>query len=350
MQQPASATHWESAGTRHIGVLVSDTLMFQRAAPQTSGADLGQFYGLALPLLLRGMPVEPVQIESACGRSAQDFLRPYQILLLTYDGQKPPSPRFHTALAAWVRQGGALIVLDDGKDPYNHAQDWWNSAGNAFATPRDHLFQTLGLAPSATGLHPVGKGFVLYQPDSPASLTHAATGAATVFALLETAAQAIHLPLKETGTLVLRRGPYVIAAGLDQEPGSASQTAAQPVTVRGDLIDLFDADLGESPQITVIPGTRALLLDVNFFHSSQPRILAASAKITNERATPRSLSFQAEGIDQTQAAVRILAVKPPRAVTLDGQPLDAANFQHSGRTLLLRFPNTAVPQKIEVLF
>src|SRR6185437_5789123 len=36
MQQPASATRWESAGTQGIGVLVSDTLMFQRAAPEPS--------------------------------------------------------------------------------------------------------------------------------------------------------------------------------------------------------------------------------------------------------------------------------------------------------------------------
>ena len=46
MEQPASATRWEVAGTQGIGVLVSDTLMFQRAAPQPSDANLGQLYGL----------------------------------------------------------------------------------------------------------------------------------------------------------------------------------------------------------------------------------------------------------------------------------------------------------------
>jgi len=350
MQQPSSATHWESAGTQHIGVLVSDTLMFQRAAPQPSDADLGQFYGLALPLLMRGMTVEPVQIESAYGKSTQGFLNPYKVLLLTYDGQKPPSPQFHTALAAWVRAGGALIVLDDDKDPYNHAKDWWNSGGYTFSTPRDHLFQTLGLAPSATGLHAVGKGFVLYEPQSPAALTYSASGAEAVLDLLHKAAKAIHLPLKETNTLILRRGPYVIAAGLDEEPGSVAQTAVQPVTVRGDLINLFDPDLKESGQVSIEPGTRALLLDVDFFKSSMPRILAASAKIANEHATAHSLAFQAEGIDQTQAVVRILAVKAAREVTVAGKPLDPGLYQHSGRTLLLHFPNTAVPQQIEVLF
>ena len=346
MQQPASVTHWESAGTEGIGVLVSDTLMFQRAAPDPSDPDLGQFYGLALPLLMHGMPVEPVQIESTYSKSAPGFLRRYKVLLLTYDGQKPPSPAFHTALAAWVRGGGALIVLDDDQDPYNHAHDWWNSGGNHYDAPRDHLFLALGLKPTDTGLHAVGKGYVLYEPQSPATLSHAPSGAQTVLTLLQQAASAIHQPIKQTGTLVLRRGPYVIAAGLDEEPGYA----AQPVTVRGDLIDLFDADLKESSEIDVKPGTRALLLDVNFFKSSTPRILAAAAKITAQHATPRSLSFSAEGIDQTQAVVRILVPRAPRSVMLDGKPVEAGDYAYSGRTLLLRFTNTAAPQQIEILF
>lgn len=350
MQQPASGTRWESAGTLGIGALVSDTLMFQRAAPEPSDADLGHFYGQALPLLMRGMPVEPVQIESAYSKSAKGFLDRYKILLLSYDGQKPPSPAFHTAIAAWVRAGGALIVLDDDKDPYNHAKDWWNSDGNAFDTPRDHLFQTLGLKPDATGLHAVGKGFVLYEPRNPADLTYSPTGAQAVLDLLQTAAKAIHLPLKETNTLVLRRGPYVIAAGLDEEPGNAPQAAANPVSVHGDLIDLFDSELKESSEVAIAPGTRAFLLDVSYFKSSMPRILAASAKITHEHATAQSLTFQAEGIDQTQAAVRILATKDARKITVGGQPLDSSQYEHSGRTLLLHFPNTATPQQIEVLF
>lgn len=345
MRQPASAIHWESAGTQGIGVLVSDTLMFQRAAPQPSDENLGQFYGLALPLLMRGIPVEPVQIESAYKQSTKDFLKPYKILLLTYDGQKPPSPAFHTAIAAWVKAGGALIVLDDDKDPYNHAKDWWNSNGNHFDTPRDHLFQTLGLAPDATGLHAVGKGYVIYAAQNPAALTYSPTGSTVVMNLLQSAAKAARLKIEETNALVLRRGPYVIAAGLDD-----ASAKTRPVLVRGDLIDLFDANLAESREMQIKPGTRAFLLDVNFFQSSTPRILAASAKITDEHATAKSLVFQAEGIDQTQAVVRILCTKAPRAVTLDGKALDPGQYQQSGRTLLLHYLSTATPQHIQVNF
>jgi len=70
MDQPTATTRWERAGTQGIGVLVSDTLMFQRASPQSSDPNLSNFYGLALPLLLHGIPVEPVQIESAYSPAA----------------------------------------------------------------------------------------------------------------------------------------------------------------------------------------------------------------------------------------------------------------------------------------
>ena len=350
MQQPASAVRWESAGTQGIGVLISDTLMFQRVAPEPSDENLGQFYGLALPLLLRGMPVEPVQIESAYSKSAAGFLDPYKLLLLTYDGQKPPSPEFHSALTAWVKAGGVLVVLDDDKDPYNRATDWWNSNGNHFATPREHLFHVLGLPPTATGLHAVGSGYVLYESQSPAAMTYLPNGGNLVYDLVQRAAKPAHLSLKKTNALILRRGPYVVAAGMDKEPGVIHKSSGHLLSVTGDLINLFDAELSETAKVAVEPGTRALLLDVNYFKISTPRVLAASAKIIGEQASASSLTFQAEGIDQTTAAIRILTTVPAREITVNGKPLDNGQYRQSGRTLLLHFVNTARPQQVQVLF
>ena len=351
MQQPASAMHWESAGTQGIGVLISDTLMFQRAAPEPSDNHLSHFYGLALPLLMRGLPVQPVQIESTYrGDAATGSLAGYTILLLSYDGQKPPSPAFHTALVAWVKTGGVLIVLDDDKDPYNQARDWWNSGDNRFGTPREHLFQALGVPSGATGLHTVGKGQVLFESQSPATLAASPSGSKTVYALLQRAAEASHAPLSGAAALILRRGPYVIAAGLT--PG-ADQTAAPssvPIRVHGDLIDLFDPNMAERRQMDVKPGTRALLLDVDRIRSSAPRVLAASAKISNVRTSRHSFSFAAEGIDQTNAVMRILSKRPPRKVLLDGKDLDPHQYEQIGRTLLLKFTNKATPQQIELRF
>ena len=146
---------WEEAGTQNVGVLVSDTMMFERADPFPSDASLGSFYGLALPLVKHGLPVEPVQIESAV---APGFLSRYKMLLLTYEGQKPPTPEFHEVLAEWVREGGALVVVDSDEDRYNAVREWWNTAPDSYKTPREHLFEKLGISRDAVGLYHVGRG------------------------------------------------------------------------------------------------------------------------------------------------------------------------------------------------
>ena len=100
MQQEPIA--WD-CGTTGLGVLVSDTLMFERGEPSPSDAHLGHVYGLALPLLSRGMPVTPVQLENV---PIEGYLDPFRVLVLSYHGQKPQSPEVHEALAAWMRRGG----------------------------------------------------------------------------------------------------------------------------------------------------------------------------------------------------------------------------------------------------
>ena len=191
MKQPLDQIKWLSAGTPGVGVLVSDTMMFQRFGPDHSDGDLGSFYGLSLPLLMRGIPVEPAQIETA-------DLSPYKVLLLTYEGQKPPDPKFHESLARWVRAGGALVVIDDDQDPFNQVREWWNTGEKHFATPRHDLFVDLGLPHNAVGTTKVGNGFVIYASLSPAELSHVADGAIQVRRLVREAMRSINVQWKES--------------------------------------------------------------------------------------------------------------------------------------------------------
>jgi hypothetical protein len=337
---------WQVAGTRHVGILVSDTMMFERADPQPSDQYLGSFYGLALPLVTRGIPVEPVQIESsATPGSGPGFLSRYRLLLLTYEGQKPPTPAFHAALAAWVRSGGALVVVDNDDDPYNSVREWWNTAPNAYATPRQHLFTQLGIPADASGLFHVGKGVVLAERVSPAALSYASDGGDTVRGYARQAAAGTHLNWSETNALVLRRGPYVIAAGLDDSIPNAA-----PVTLHGRSVDLFDANLPILPSVTLAPGKRDLLFDLNYATGTAPRIAAAACAVRGIHASPHQLSFTATGIADTTAAVRIQSRLKPISVSIAGQTLPPSAYQVEDGTILLHFANSVEPVSIEVRF
>jgi hypothetical protein len=344
MKQPNSEVKWEQSGTLGAGVLVSDTMMFQRAEPNPSDPNLGSFYGLALPLLMRGLPVEPVQIETA---TKNGFLDRYRLLLLTYEGQQPPNPQFHDALAAWVRRGGALLVIDDDGDPYHSVKDWWNTPPQAYVTPRHHLFERLGLSPSATGLQQVGKGVVVRQALSPAALTYRQDGADTVRQLARQAAEGVRLPWKETNALVLRRGPYLIGAALNEPaPGQKS------TRLNGRFINLFDPELPVYRSINLIPGKRTsvLLLDLKAVDMSIPRILAAGCWVREENATADYLRFRAEGIENSEAVVRIATPRPPTTVLVGGKPLLPPQYEVAEDTLLIRFTNSAAGVTVQVRF
>jgi hypothetical protein len=340
MHRQSTNAEWRHAGTQGIGVLISDTLMFQRAAPSPSDADLGSFYGLAMPLLMRGVPVEPVQLEDA-----GSVLGRYRVLLLTYEGQKPPSAKINDTIAAWVRAGGALVVVDDDRDPYNRVREWWNQDGLSFASPRQHLFKRLGLEGTATGLRRVGKGFVIRVAKSPAALTYQKTGADEVIEATQQASKAVQLPWKESNALVMRRGKYVVAAGLD-----SAESSSQPVTLQGDFVNLFDAGLAESSSVTLRPGSRMLLLDLQGLDRTMPQILAASGKVTAEQTSTNRLSLQFAGIEDTQGVIRVLAPRSPRQVLINSSPIHPPAYEYNGHTLLIRLLASAMPVTVAIDF
>ncbi len=306
------------------------------------------------------MPVEPVQLENA---TLPNALAPYKILLLTYEGMKPMTPDVHTAIAKWVRAGGVLIVADDERDPYNSVRSWWNTAPMQYKTPLRHLYETLG-KPDKTTTKPLttgntgdtgsqrgqseegryGKGTVFTYAVSPATLAGMNNGGDIVRAWAKQACQTAKLAYRETNYLVLRRGPYIVAAGLDKSLADA------PHELRGRFLDLFDADLPIRNSITLTPGSRHLLVDLDALPGKGSQVLAGACRITDVRATQTSLRFHAVAPDKINAAVRVRLPQPAKTVTIDSQPLpaDAQQWDANTQTLLLRFPNAAQGHDIQI--
>jgi hypothetical protein len=322
------------AGTQWVGVIVSDSMMFQRADPTPSDANLGSFYGLSLPLIMSGMPVEPVQLESV---TADKFLSRYKLLLLTFEGQKPLKPAYNEALARWVRGGGALLVVDDDQDPYLAVREWWNTAPNSYRTPREHLFKMLGLQPEQTGLRKVGRGAVVYEKSSPAALSYGSDGAAKVKKLVEQVAAAVHLPWKDSPALVLKRGPYVVAAALKEE-----------VKLPGRYVNLFDDTLAVHDGFTLSTGGRALLYEIP--EASHPVIVAAAARIGNLTWNDEVMRFTADGQANTGAIVCIASKTPPKTISVNQEALPLSKLRSQSGSFVFSFENKAEPQSIEIRF
>jgi hypothetical protein len=338
---------WD-CGTRGIGVMVSDSLMFQRGDPTPSDPNMSHFYGLAMPLLKRGIPVTPVQLENV---TVPRYLDGFKVLLLTYQGMKPLSAEVHSQLADWVKQGGVLVVCDDDSDPFNSVREWWNTNGMSYKTPREHLFEKLNFNKDAGKSVDekqiewrCGKGDVIWTRENPAKLAQNVTGAERVVSLVHRAADQAKLNWLETNYLLLRRGPYVIASGLDESVGGG------PKVLHGRFINLFDSQLRVQTEIRVEPGSRFLLRDLDATSAGQPEVLQSACKSLVVKRDDKSISLAVEGVGETPGMVLLQCVKAPQSITLDGEALKDFNYSEKDKLLWIRFANNAQPRTLSLSF
>lgn len=134
------------AGSPEIGILFSDSMVYQRGEPEPS--HLEDFFGLAIPLVKAGLPLQVLSLERV---PEPGYLRRVKVLLLSYDYQKPLSPAVHDALVQWVQNGGWLLMTG-GTDAYNDAPGWWKETGAG--SPLSALLTTMGLRVSTRSVPP----------------------------------------------------------------------------------------------------------------------------------------------------------------------------------------------------
>ncbi len=359
MQQDEIRFQGERGG---IGVLLSDTAMYQRNMPGLSESetslkydgtvvedaqgsevrdllDWSPFYGLTLPLLKHGITVRPVQLENI--RRFPAYLDDYRVLVLSYEFMKPESPDIHNAIAEWVRSGGILVYVGDGQDPFHGVRAWWNQGKAAYDTPAQHLFRCLGLdATVEEGLHPAGQGIVGLLRQNPAACAMTKEGADRLRRMVADAIDARSDPSLQWNPkhyFLLHRGPYVIAAVLDES------VSADPLALNGMYVNLFDPLLSVIERIELSPGENALLYDLNAVPvEEEPTVVAASSRIESIPSTQPGYRFMARGPERVRAVACFRCRNKPVSVRVShsGTEQDIAFAWHEpSGTVRLQYPN-----------
>lgn len=334
---------WD-CGTRGIGVLVSDSLMLERGQPSASEPYFSHFYGLAMPLVKRGLLASPVQLENV---TAPDYLKDFHVLFLSYQGMKPLAPEYHPALAQWVESGGVLVMCDDDSDAYNKVREWWNTSTNHYTTPREHLFEQLnfhGAPRDAEGKieWKFGRGRVIWWHQNPARLAFSAKGDEQMAATAKHAAEAAGLKWRESNYLLLHRGPYYIASGLEESvPG-------EPKVLKGHFVNLFDPELQSLNSITIEPGKRFFLRDLDAAKGHEPQVQASAGRSLVTTNSDKAISLVVEGVADTPGILLLRSPKTPHSVTMDGKPVEKFEYSNDEKLLRIRFTNRAQPVKFVV--
>jgi len=103
-------------------------------------------------------------------------------------------------------------------------------------------------------------------------------------------------------------------------------------------------------EVTLSPSKRALLLDLEAIKATSPLVVAAACQVSQTRFEGDTLEFNAEGVADTEAVVRILAPGAPVGVVVAGKTLPPEDWVASGGTLQLRFQNSVQAVPVEVHF
>lgn len=340
------------SGSQGISVLMSNSMMFQRSPRPVEGYDdpqLSNFYGEALPLLKRGIPVSITHIENV---GYPETWKDVKVLLMSYSNMKPLSPDAHTYLAEWVKKGGFIVYSGRDDDPYQGVQEWWNQGEMHYAAPSEHLFSLMGIPEKATeGEYKYGKGKVYVLRHDPKEYVLEKGGDKKLVEVVEKA----YGKLQQKNSFYLERGPYTLVAVLDE--GIVSNT---PFTKKGHFIELFSPELAYRSEINILPGQQGFFFDLTKIDKKRPQVIAAASRQYDEQETDEGFSFTSKSPLNTTNIVCLYLPKDYKSghFTLTDAEGNTVNYEMkvitapantlAGRLFWLSFENSPDGIKVQI--
>jgi hypothetical protein len=347
-------------GSQGIGVMMSNSLMFQRYPTHNQNGEVveifnrgsmqfmeenladpqfSNFYGQTLPLLKRGIPVSTVHLENV---GYPDTWKDLKVLVMSYSNMKPMESESHQYIAQWVKDGGVLIYCGTDTDAYQTVMEWWNTDGNTYKAPSQHLFQLMDLASDTpTGEYTCGKGKVYVIREEPKNFVMNPDGDKIYLSVVQKAFNTVSdkSRFEMKNSLYLERGPYVIVSVMDESVSDES------MTLKGIFIDLFDPALPVLKEKTIHPDEQAFLYDVQQVkNKKKPAVLCGASRVYEETFKSGFYSFVAKSPIETNNVSRVLLPKKPKEVTVKnvaGEIITAAEhtWDETSNTCLVKFEN-----------
>ncbi len=293
------------------------------------------FFGLALPLLKYGIPVRPVLLDNA--RRYVGYLDDYDMLLMSYEYMKPDYPDINNSIASWVREGGQLIYVGDGSDPYNSIKSWWTEK---FSNPAEHLFSMLGItANNEKGIYSCGEGTAAYWSINPCTFSYSKENADSFREFfLECAKRKNRYP-EFSNHLIIERAPYTIAAVMDESIND------EPLVITGLFADMFTPYFSITTQKVLMPNDKAMLFDLK--RAEDYEIIGTSVRIDSLVTENNKVILNVSGAKMRKANIRIKLPFVPQKAVIDNMNADIS-YDALSSTALISFANVTGCRKIVI--
>jgi hypothetical protein len=377
------------AGTEGIGIVIGDSLLWRSLNTEW-------FYGLSLPLLMDGIPIEVIPIERV---AEYGYLDEFKILIVDYDRFNPLTAKENEALADWAKQGGTLILIGNGNaQEYSKINEWWQDEG--FRDPIVHLLALLECGQGRTVLNEIPRNSnALYDMSKGSSclaetiqpfsimqqrfILSGATGVsqtqvaycvgekAVIFDVPTDKGYLVYAGIPGeyfsqsfAGARLLRdimcyaceklAGINYIAPGylrIDRGEYTAVAALSEDVIMEGYFMDVFDHELSIVRDPKVEQGNRALFVNVSkamsgMEESNKPRVLFAGTQLQSLKEGEHATEYIALGPEGTYVSTRMLCngQKPKTVMFHTGGGKEHYGFwvyDDKSDTVLLRYPADA---------
>lgn len=300
----------------------------------SSGAFPG-FYSLALPLLKYGVPVRPVLLDNA--RRYTGYLDDYDVLILSYEFMKPDYPDMNAAIAQWVMQGGTLIYVGDGSDPFNNINLWWQGKYN---NPAEHLFELLGIEPEAEkNIFACGKGTAAVWNINPCKFSYSKENADTFREFFSQVLEEKNCNIDFKNYLSIIRDPYIIAAVMDESISN------EPLIFKGLFADMYSPKFDIITNKTVQAGESTLLLDFEKIKDEKLCVVGTSVRIDSLTQAEGKIQADFQGAGEFTASIRLRVPFEIKKASIDGKECEF-EYNRESETVLVTFESIVGKRKL----
>ena len=300
------------------------------------------FYGLTMPLVKHGLPLRFAFTSHIAAEGAVP--KDIKAAILSYDFMKPRSPAVNQIIAAWVRGGGRLIFIGAGSPFADNPEAWWQKEG--FASPEEHLFRLLGLESNLPeGSYPVGRGALRRVCLSPARICLKAERAEYWRGVVAETMRDAGTPAAWSNRFVLRRGPCVICAVMDESVNE------EPFKLSGLYADMLSPTFEVKRDVTVRPGERAVLYDLAIANADF-EIVGTQARVLSVKNADGSVRMELCAPKGIKAHIRLRLPQKPERCLLRGRDKAVrelpCEWDEDSHTALLSYDSDGQPATLEL--
>jgi hypothetical protein len=311
-----------------IAILMSDTAMYQRTDDDVQDLTFSDFYGLAMPLIKRGVVVDIVTIESLLHK--QQSHDTFDVLVMSYDFLKPLGPAFHYVLLHLLASGKEILFVGKHDDVYYDVYDLFGFEDHPFK----HLIELIQPNIQSQSFVSYGKGAFGYFNEHPASIAFQIDAEVTYINMIK---EIYHRQQKEMpfkNYFYQKRGPYEIVAvmtdSVSKKPFIKKGRYAHMTTPTFEIIDEMKVD---EDQI-------GIFYDISMCH--QATIIGSTYRIESCVFDDVNVDLEISGKQDINGHIRLYLETAPNYVS------EVSSYDEGSKTLLIQVQLKETSKKIKI--